>query len=405
MGRSFVYLDHSATSWPKPEGVARAIESFLAHDAGNAARSGYALARRASGVIERTRSELARLVGMETPERVLLQSSCTDALNLAVHGVVESAHRRAERVHAVVHGGEHNAVLRPIEDERERGRLDVTVVMPDATGRVEARAMLAAVRAETALVALQHASNATGALQPVAEVGEGLRAMGSEALLLVDAAQTAGVLPVSMAGLGADLLAFGSHKGLLGVTGLGALVASERVIPDVRCGDEGARMAPVRQGGTGDSRLRAMPRELARRFEAGSPNGLACAALLGAMESETPACPERLARERGLYSAMLEGLRAISGVLLYGPEVSERLPVAAFTVEGYDSAEVGTILDGSFGVAVRAGLHCAPGVHEAMGVGDGGTVRASIGWNTTEQDVERFLEGVRAIAAAIPGTR
>ena len=386
----------------------RAIESFLAHDAGNSARSGHALARRASGVIERTRAELARLVGMETPERVLLQSSCTDALNLAVHGVVESAHRRGERVHAVVHGGEHNAVLRPIEDERERGRLDVTVVMPDAEGRVGARAMLDAVRAETVLVALQHASNATGVVQPVAEVGAGLRALGSEALLLVDGAQTAGVMPVSMESLGADLLAFGLHKGLLGVTGLGALVVSERVIPDVQRGDEGARLWPVCQGGTGDSRLRAMPRELARRFEAGSPNGLACAALLGAMESETPACAERLARERGLYSAMLEGLGSVPGVRLLpggGAEVSERLPVAAFTVEGYDSAEVGTILDGSFGVAVRAGLHCAPLLHEAMGVGDGGTVRASIGWNTTEQDVERLLEGVRAIAAAIPGTR
>lgn len=400
-----MYLDHSATSWPKPEGVARAMGSFLEHDAGNAGRSGHALARRASGVIERTRAELARLVGAGSAERVLLQSSCTDALNLAVHGVVEGALRRGERAHAVVHAGEHNAVLRPIEDERERGRLDVTVVMPDAAGRVEARALLEAVRAETVLVALQHASNVTGAMQPVAEVGAGLRAMGSGALLLVDAAQTVGVAPVTMEGLGADLLAFGSHKGLLGVTGLGALVVSERVIPDVRRGDEGARLWPVRQGGTGDSRLRAMPRELARRFEAGSPNALACAALLGAMESETPACPERLARERGLYSAMLEGLGSIPGVLLYGPEDSERLPVAAFTVEGYASAEVGTILDGSFGVAVRAGLHCAPLLHEALGVGDGGTVRASIGWNTTEEDVERLLEGVRAIAGAIPDTR
>lgn len=403
-----MYLDHSATSWPKPEGVVRAVELFLVHDAGNAGRSGHALARRASGVIERTRAELARLVGAGSAERVLLQSSCTDALNLAVHGVVEGALRRGERAHAVVHGGEHNAVLRPIEDERDRGRLGVTVVMPDAAGRVEARALLDAVQGDTAMVVLQHASNVTGAMQPVAEVGAGLRAMGSGALLLVDAAQTVGVVPVTMEGLGTDLLAFGSHKGLLGVTGIGALVVSERVIPDVRRGDEGARLWPVRQGGTGDSRLRAMPRELARRFEAGSPNALACAALLGAMESEMPACPERLARERGLYSAMLEGLRAIPGVRLLpgvGPEGAERLPVAAFTVEGYASAEVGTILDGSFGVAVRAGLHCAPLLHEALGVGDGGTVRASIGWNTTEEDVERFLEGVRAIAGAIPDTR
>jgi cysteine desulfurase family protein len=379
-----IYLDNAATSFPKPPAVAEAIADFLGSRAGNPGRSGHALALAAQGVVTETRRLLASFFGARDPARMVFAQNTTDALNLALWGLL----RPGDRV--VTTSLEHNAVARPLSALAERG---VTVVhvpcAPDGTLDLDdlARELRAG---RTRLVAMIHASNVCGTILPAREAARLAHEHG--ALLLLDAAQTAGVLPIDVVEMGIDLLAFPGHKGLLGPTGTGGLY----VAPEVR-------LAPMRQGGTGIRSEEARhPEELPEALEAGTVNTVGIAGLRAALRYTAERGLSSLrAHEEALTGRLLAGLGDIPGLRIHGP-ADPRRQVAAVSIslEGFEPVDLGAVLDSSFGIAARPGLHCAPLAHRTLGTYPGGTVRLSPGPFSTEEHVDRALEALRELAGA-----
>lgn len=379
-----LYLDNAATSFPKPPEVSAAIADLLASRAGNPGRSGHALAVAAQAVVADTRRLLASLFGVRDPSRIVFALNATDALNTALWGLL----RPGDRV--VTTSLEHNAVIRPLSALAERG---VTVVRvpcaPDGTLDPEdlARALEAA---PTRLVAMIHASNVCGTILPVREAARLAHRHG--ALLLLDAAQTAGVLPIDVGELGIDLLAFPGHKGLLGPTGTGGLY----VAPEVR-------LTPLRQGGTGTrSEEERQPDALPEALEAGTVNTVGIAGLgAGLRFLQARGLAQIRAHEAALAAQLLAGLADIPGVRVHGPADPRRqVAVVSITVQGWEPIDLGAALDSAFSVAARPGLHCAPVAHRTLGTFPRGTVRLSPGPFTTEDEIDRALAALRELAGA-----
>lgn len=406
-----IYLDHATTSWPKPPGVGEAMTRYLREGAATPGRGAYASARDAGRQIDQLRDALASMIGAKSGERMVLTSGATESLNIAILGLF-SGDRPGRELPAppprvVTTVLEHNSVRRPLAALQARGLIEVVEVGCDREGFVSAEAVLAAVDARTALVAMTGVSNVVGTMQPITEVGRGLRSAAAHArvLFLVDGSQGAGLVPIDVGASGIDLLAFSGHKALLGPPGTGVLYVSERA---------GVRVSPVRFGGSGgggggDSASSEMPGEMPHRFEAGTPNTVGFVGLLAALGEDAPARQDEvLAHERRLLGMMIEGLAAHERVRLIGPAGTDRrVGILSLTVLRYEPDEVSAILDGSFGISVRAGLHCAPGAHRALGTfeaggggGGSGTVRVSPGWATTPDDVGRFLEAMERLVKA-----
>lgn len=403
------YLDHAATSLPKPPEVIAAMGAALA-EAGNPARGGHRYAASAEGMIAQARLRVARLLGAEDPRRIVFTLNGTDALNIAIHsvlgGLAPSTRGEPTRPHVVTTVLEHNSITRPLESLRRAGAIDVTRVGASSEGVVDPMDVVAAIRPETALVAITMASNALGTLQPVERVvtliraGDPKRAGGGGPLLLIDAAQVLGAIPVDLAALGADLVASPGHKALLGPTGTGILYVGQRAMPSID--GDGSRLGVFRSGGTGgDSRLTTMPPELPHHLEGGTPNVVGIAGLGAAAawiaERGVDAIREH---EQALVQRALDGLGEIRGVRIVGPrDASRRAGAVSFVVAGLDPLDVGAILDSAYDVAVRPGLHCAPGAHDCVGTAPEGTVRVSVGPTTSVDDVDVFLRAVGEIAA------
>ncbi len=392
-----IYLDNAATSWPKPERVGRAMAEFLALHAGNPGRGGHRLAREAAEPAERVRSLLGSMLNAPRVERVVLTHGCTDAVNVAVHGVLGGALRRCVggRPHVVASRIEHNAVLRTLQCYAEREVIDLCFIPCDDRGQTDPEVVRAALRDETVLVCLSHASNACGTIQPIREVGAAVRSLTARGLLLVDAAQTAGHIELDMQADLADLVSIAGHKGLLGPTGTGALLVGERAWPD---DPNERRFVCERRGGTGAAgRGMSMPDVLPDALEAGTINAVGFAGLLAALEDATP---ERHEHEREMTRRLLDGLGSIRGVQVQGlPGVEGRTAVVLFTIDRWHPREAAMLLDQQHGVCVRGGTHCAPLLHEALGNGERGAVRASPGWATTAEEIDRFLSLIDGLAA------
>ncbi len=378
-----IYLDHAATSWPKAPGVAQAVADALTAPLGNPGRSSHGAAIEAQRIVDATRLALARLVGLDDARRLVLARGCTDALHLAVHGVIAAA--AGAKPHVVASRIEHNAIARPLHALAEVGRitLDLAPIGPDLL--VTPESIAAACREDTTLVCVGHASNVTGRIQPIGEIAVALRERAPDAMLLVDAAQTVGTLPVDAHVLGADLLAFGGHKGLRGPVGIGGLAIGERAFgPDARC------IAPVRFGGTGaGSEFLSMPDALPLRLEAGTPDVAACAGLRAALQHVDLDALPRLA---GLAGSLRAALSALPGVRIVGPpQDAPALPILCVLVDGLDPQDLAAALEASRGVLVRAGLHCAPLAHEAMRTAPAGAVRISLGHDTAAEDLDAVI--------------
>lgn len=375
------YLDHASTSFPKPEEVWDCFQHHARSIGAPAGRSAYGDAIEMDRQIEEARRTLARFFGAR-PERVAFTLNATDALNTALKGYL----RRGD--HVVTTQMEHNSVQRPLSAlERERG-ITVTRVAPGEDGFVDAAEFERALRPDTRLVAMVHASNVTGTILPLEEVSRLARERGIAFLL--DAAQTAGTLPVSLERDPIDFLAVPGHKGLLGPAGTGALILSERV--DCR---------PLREGGTGSrSEEIVQPPEYPQRLEAGSPNGPGIVALGAAVRYLERHGPETVRRHlEELMGIFQEGLDGVPGLTWYGPrEIARREPVYAVHLAGYRCDELAGLLDATFGVQVRAGLHCAPGAHRAIGTFPEGACRFSLGATSSREDVEAALEALAEIA-------
>lgn len=390
-----IYLDNAATSFPKPDCVHEQAATFLQTLGANPGRGGHRLAVGASHLVEETRLALARFVGAgDAPERVVFTLNCTDGLNIAIKGFVRGLHGGHATVpHVITTHAEHNSVSRPLEQLARDGLVTLTRVAQDASGRVDPADIASAIRADTRLVAITHGSNVTGAVQPIAEIGARVRERGDgRVAFLVDAAQTIGVEPVDVKAAFIDLLAFPGHKALFGYPGTGALYVSPRV--DV---------APWREGGTGgDSKHPVQPDEYPHRLEGGTHNTIGIASL-----KEGLAFIERTGREAirqhevSLADRLVAGLADVPNVTVYGPRgTGARVGTVSFGIAGYPSQDVGAILDSSFDIAVRSGLHCAPYCHQQLGTYPDGTVRVSVGYFNTAADVDALLDAVRQIATA-----
>ncbi|MCA9306336.1 MAG: aminotransferase class V-fold PLP-dependent enzyme [Phycisphaerales bacterium] len=395
--RNVAYFDNAATSWPKPPQVAEAMARFLNESACSPGRALHCMAGQATQLVNDTRSAVAGVIGAEDESRVILTSGATDALNIAIKGVINArliAHK-STKPHVVFTVLEHNAISRPINELTQLGLIDSAVVGCDEEGFVDVDAMLDATNERTVLVCCTHASNAIGSIQPVAEIGARLRSERPGALFCVDGAQTTGALAVDVDALNADLFAFTGHKSLLGPTGVGGLFVGERAYdPD----SESPGMLPLRQGGTaGDSVSPVTPRQLPMYFEAGTPNTLGMAGLLAAIEN----APARaLEHEREMVRRLTEHLRGLPGVRLVGPsDINKRTASVSFVVDGRSCPDIAGLLDERYNIAVRTGLHCAPNAHRAMGTFPDGTVRLSPGAYTTVEELDRVLAALSDLLA------
>lgn len=380
--KPILYFDHSATSWPKPPGVAEAMQEALLEAGGNPGRGVHSLALAAERAVIRARGDVARLLGVPDARNLVFTPGCTFALNLVLKGTL----RRGDRV--VVSTLEHNAVARPLHVLAARG-VKVARVQADSDGQIDADDVERTVAAApTRMVICQHASNVTGALQPVADLADIAHEHG--AVMVVDGAQAAGHVRLDLATLGVDAYATSGHKGLLGPQGVGVLYLAPGLAP----------VELVQGGGGGPSEEPGQPDIRPDRYEAGTGNTPGVAGLGAAARYllEHGADIER--RERLLTRRLHEGLLGIPGIRVLGPAIDvPRAPVVSVTHDRIPPDEIAFSLDRRYGIAVRAGLHCSPWTHGITGTLETGAVRFGIGWNLTEDDVDRAVEAVREVCA------
>ncbi len=377
-----IFLDNAATSFPKPEPVYRAMDDTMRRIGVAPGRGGYAQGLASARLVFTAREALAALFSVPDPSRLVFTHSATESINLAARGLLKPGD------HVVTTTMEHNSLARPLRLLEGRG-VEVTWVGADRDGFVESRDIAAAFRPTTRLVALAHASNVTGTVQPVAEIGALTRSAGIR--FLVDAAQSAGCLPIDVERMGIDLLAVPGHKGLFGPPGTGILYVAD-----------GVELEPLTVGGTGGfSSEPEQPRGMPERLESGTLNVPGIAGLLAGVEFIRQTGIETIARhEENLMAFLLAGLAGMPGITVHAGPAGRRAPVASFTVEGMDPSAVGYRLDTDFGIAVRVGLHCSPMAHRTIGTFPVGTVRVSPGYFTTAADVETFLAALKEIVVS-----
>ena len=377
-----VYLDNAATSFPKPAAVYDKLKGYLERFGACPGRGSYQMAREAEAVVGETRQLLSELFGAKDPQRIAFTLNATDALNMGIKGVLTPGD------HVVTTVMEHNSVTRPLNALEHAGQITVTRVQASPEGLVDPADVQAAITDKTKLVAVVHASNVTGSIQPIDEIGQIVRK--KERLFLVDAAQTAGSFPIDVKTSGIDLLAFPGHKGLMGPPGTGGLVVGERVT-----------LSPWREGGTGvESETPLQPEAYPLRMEAGSPNTLGIAALAEAVRFILQYGVEWIhQKKRQLTQNLLEGLEGIDSLVVHGPKsLDQRTSVISVLLKGQSAQAVADLLDQKYQIGVRAGLHCAPGVHQLLKTNPEGTVRISPGYFTKEEEIQLCIEALNEIA-------
>jgi cysteine desulfurase family protein len=403
-----IYLDNAATSYPKPEIVYQMMDKFLREKGGNPGHGSHSLATAAKQTIEEVRTLTARFINAPSRERVIFTYNCTASINFGLKGLLKPGD------HVITSGLEHNAVMRPLWKLAQNGVKVTIVPVSPQTGVASAADIEAAITPQTRMIVMIQASNVNGAVQPVAEYGQVARK--HNLALLVDAAQSAGHIPIDVQSENIDLLAFSAHKGTLGPPGVGVLYISPRVNPDT-----------LLEGGTGSvSESESQPERLPDKYESGTLNGPGIAGLGAGLQFILNEGLERIhVHEMALTEALIAGFKAIPGVKLYlAHEGTPQAPVISINVRGYQAAEVGTILDQSFDIKVRTGLHCATEAHRTIGtlprdlkriaakadeldtflwltsMNEHGTVRFSPGYFNTPQEIDQTLQAVRQIAAS-----
>jgi len=376
-----IYLDNAATTFPKPSCVWEAMEEHWLHKGGNPGRSGHQLSLAAGRAVMEAREELAQLFNFESMEQVVFTLNATDAINLALRGILEPGN------HVVTTAMEHNSVIRPLRDFEKNGG-SLSIASCSREGLVEPEAVIALIRPETRLVVVNHVSNLTGSIQPVGEIGRLCREKGIP--LMVDAAQSAGCLPIDVQKDGISLLAFTGHKGLFGPQGTGGLYVKR-----------GLDLRPWRVGGTGSrSDSQYQPDFMPDRLEAGTVNAFGLAGLAAGVKYIKKEGLEYIRNhEMALTCRLIEGLEQIAGVEVYGPkEAGRRSAVVSFNIKGLDGAEVAAVLDRDFGIMTRPGIHCTPLAHQTIGTFPRGAVRMSVGFFNSAEEIENVIDAVRAIA-------
>ncbi len=387
-----LYMDNAATSFPKPAAVTDAMVRYARDLGASAGRGAYAEAVETGARIADCRRRVNRLLNGADANHVVFTSNCTDALNLAIKGLVPLS----GTCHAICTHIDHNSILRPLNALQDQGRLEQTRIPVDPkTGLVDPDDVRRAIRPDTRLIAVTHASNVTGTIQPVRELGRIAREHAVP--FVVDAAQSAGHVPIDVQADGIDLLAAPGHKALLGPLGTGFLY--------VRPGLE-RMLRPLKEGGTGSvSENDRQPEFMPDRYEPGSHNAIGLVGLLEGVKWVAEQTVEKLAaHDLDLVRTFIDGCSNIDGLTYFGPQgVRSRLGVFSVRVDGYDPHELSSILEGQFGILTRSGIHCAPLAHAALGtVESGGATRLSFGPFLSKQDVKFATDALAEVAASRP---
>ena len=379
-----IYLDNAATSWPKPPQVKEAMNRFMEEVGANPGRSGHSLSIEAARILYEAREALSVLFHVKDSSRIVFTLNATESINLALKGLLKY------KDHVITSSMEHNSVMRPLRDLEKQG-IALTVVPCFGDGTLDPREVEKKIQPTTKMIVLNHASNVTGMLLPVGEVGKIAREYNL--LFLVDAAQTAGAYPIDVEKDGIDLLAFTGHKSLYGPQGTGGLVIGERI-------DE-KEVTPLKQGGTGSlSEFEEQPDFLPDRFESGTPNGIGIAGLLAGVQFVLETGVEKIRRkEMNLLDQLIKGLKGIPQVKLYCPERQEnRMATLSFNITHLSRSDVAFRLEREFGILCRSGLHCAPSAHRTIGTFPDGTVRFGLSVFNTEAEIETTVQAVSMIS-------
>ena len=380
-----IYLDNAATSFPKPEETYVFMDQFYRTHGVNPGRSGFDLCMETGQLVDDTRKQLCRFFNGTDHNRLVFSYNSTDSLNLALFGLLQAGD------HAVTTTVEHNAVLRPLHHLASQGGVEVDHVPFDEKGFVDPAAIAAKFKKNTKVVAVNHASNVIGTVQPVAEIGRLCAERGIH--LVVDASQTAGKIPIDVQAMNIDVLCFTGHKSLMGPMGIGGMYVRE-----------GVEIRHTRAGGTGvRSAQRAHLDEYPWRMEYGTPNVMGIAGLhAGVKWLETRGLHAIHTHEMALMQRLADGLRGIPGVTMYcQDDLANHIAVMILNVSGLEAGDVGTILDVDHNIACRTGLHCAPIVHEQIGTDKlHGAVRFGIGPFNVESHIDAAIAGVTAIATS-----
>lgn len=378
-----VYLDNAATSWPKPPSTIDAIVEFNRSIGANPGRSGHSRSVDAGRTLIDAREAAAKLFGAPNALGVVFTKNVTEALNIVILGLLKDGG------HAVTTSMEHNSVMRPLNAARARGA-DFSTAPCSETGELDPGDIASLIRPDTRLIVMTHASNVTGTIMPLAEVASIARERGIP--LCIDAAQTAGVIPIGMEAMDIGLLAFTGHKSLYGPQGTGGLVLGEGY---------GRMIEPLMYGGTGSrSEFEVQPDFLPDKFESGTPNTIGIAGLGAGIDFiERTGMDAIRAHEKDLTARLLDGLGSIDGVRIFGPcDPKRQTAVVSFILEGMSPSELALALDQDYGIMARSGLHCAPSAHRTIGTFPEGTIRLSPGYFTTREDIEYTIEAVAALA-------
>jgi cysteine desulfurase family protein len=379
-----VFMDCAATTLQKPPQVLKAVVRYACEIGVSHGRGAYRRGIEANELVFNTRSALAKLFNVQRMDRILFMKNATEAINTALKGFLKRGQ------HVVVSGLEHNALIRPLNRLKAVRDIETTVVPATSSGRLNPYDFEKALKPNTKMVCLLHASNVTGGLSPVAEVGALCAKKG--VAFLVDAAQTAGNVPLNQKEMNIDFLAFTGHKGLMGPPGTGGLIVAPQWDLD-----------SFIEGGTGsNSDQSEQPAQWPDKFESGTLNYWGLAGLKAAVEFLLKTSVQAVReKERALCARFLKEVEKIKGVKLYGlpsGAEKERLAVVSLNLEGRDPAEVGYELDETYGIMTRVGLHCAPMAHRTIGTYPVGTVRFSFGYYNTEKEIETAIQALKKMA-------
>ncbi|OGP55352.1 MAG: cysteine desulfurase [Deltaproteobacteria bacterium RBG_13_52_11] len=379
-----IYLDNAASSWPKPEATWQAMEHFMRSVGANPGRSGHRLSIESGRIILEARESLAQLFGIEDPLRLVFTRNATESLNLAIRGLLQPGN------HCITSSMEHNSVMRPLRALEKKG-VEITALACSPEGELDPQEIEKAIKKNTRVIVITHASNVVGTLMPVGEVGEIARK--HDVFFCIDAAQTAGALPIDVAEMQIDLLAFTGHKALYGPQGTGGLYIGEGLETELE---------PLLRGGTGSrSEFQEQPEFMPDKYESGTPNTVGIAGLGAGVQYILAQGVARIRKkEQQLTKQLIEGLKSIPGVIVYGcRDASRQVAIVSFNIRGLAPSEIAMELDETFAIMSRPGLHCAPAAHQTINTFPQGTLRLSAGYFTTEEEIALALEAVGKIAA------
>ena len=375
-----IYLDSAATSYHKPDGVARAVAEAISH-MGNPGRGAHEASLDASRVVYGTREKMAGLFGVEEASQIVFTANSTESLNIAIQGLADPGD------HVITTVMEHNSVLRPLYLCQQRG-VSLTILPFSAAGTVTPEAIEAVIRSNTRMIVCTHGSNLTGDLNDLEAIGRVCKK--HHLLFVVDASQTAGVFPIQMDSMNIDVLCFTGHKSLMGPQGTGGM-----------CVRKGARIRPLLVGGSGiDSYSKIHPQVMPTALEAGTLNAHGIAGLSAALDFIKKVTPDVIRqREEALTRRFVSQIKSIPGVKLYGNyEQFPRAPIISLNILDYDSGEIADALAQDYGIMTRAGAHCAPLMHEALGTEEQGAVRFSFSYFNTEEEIDQAANAIRELA-------